>query len=205
VFILLVLAGGLSQVVAFQPAVRTGVLVFAAVAAAALITVWYAAARFASLVRRTVGVLSPNTANAIASLVDTVSDGVRMSARSGQLWRIAGWSFSVWLLSGVAIILTIRALHVPVPWVAGLFVLMVINLGGAIPASPGSIGVYHYLYVLALSVWVADPSAALGAALITHALGVVVTLTLGIVGLARQGISVGRIASMFRPVPLTAK
>jgi glycosyltransferase 2 family protein len=205
VCMLLALAAGLSQVVAFQPAIRTGVLLFAAVAAAALVTIWWAAAWFALLVRRIVGKFSPRVADAIAGLVESVSEGVRTSARSGQLWRIAGWSLLVWTLSGLAIVLAIRALQVPAPWVAGLFVLLVINLGGAIPASPGAIGIYHYVYVLALSVWVTDPSATLGAALVSHALGVVVTLVLGIAGLARQGISVGTLTSMFRPVPLAAK
>jgi uncharacterized membrane protein YbhN (UPF0104 family) len=84
-------------------------------------------------------------------------------------------------------------------------VLLVINLGGAIPASPGAIGVYHYLFVLALSVWVSDPSVALGAAVVSHALGVIVTLLLGVIGLARRGIGFGRLSSMLGPAALTTK
>lgn len=205
VFMLLALAAAMSQVVPFPAAVRTGVMVFALVAAAALVTIWWAAAWFAEVVRAVIGAFSTRAASVIAGLIKSVSQGVRTSARSDQLWRVAAWSFVVWVLSGVSIILTIRALGIDVPWFAGLFALLVINLGGAIPASPGAIGVYHYLFMLALSVWISEPSAALGAAVVSHATGVVVTVLLGMAGLARQDISVGRLRSMFRPVALPAK
>jgi glycosyltransferase 2 family protein len=200
VFMLLAFAGGLSQVVPFPPAVQTGVLLFAAVAAIALVMIWWAAPWFASAIRRVVGIVWPRGGDAIAGFVESMSDGVQTSARSGELVRVAGWSFVVWVLSALAIILVLTALDVPVPWIAGVFALVVINLGGSIPASPGAIGVYHYLFVLAMSVWITDPSVALGTAVVSHALGVVVSVALGIVGLVRQGISVTRLTSMLRPV-----
>ncbi len=205
VFILLMLAAGLSQVVPFPPAVRTGVSLFAVVAVAALVTIWWAADWCSSAARVAIGVFSTRAAGLAAGLIDSVSDGVKASARSNQLWRVAAWSLGVWVVSGIAVILTIRALGIEVPWFAGLFALLVINLGGAIPASPGSIGVYHYVFVLALSVWTPERSTALGAAVVSHAIGAVVTVLLGVVGLARQHISLGRLRSMFQPVVLSAE
>jgi hypothetical protein len=202
VFMLLALAAGMSQVVPFPAAVRTGVFLFALVAVAALVTIWWAAGWFAGVARAVIGVFSTRAASVVAGLIEALAEGVRTSARSDQLWRVGAWSFGVWALSGIAIILTIRALGIDVPWFAALFVLLVINLGGAIPASPGAIGVYHYLFVLALSVWIPEPSAALGAAVVSHAIGVIVTVLLGVAGLARQDISVGRLRSIFRPVVL---
>jgi uncharacterized protein (TIRG00374 family) len=140
-----------------------------------------------------------------ARMIESLAHGVRSSARNGQLLRVIAWSIVIWGLSGLAIILTIQALSVPVPWVAGFFILLLINLGGAIPASPGAIGVYHYLFVLALSVWNVDPSAALGAAVVSHALGMLVTFLLGVSALARRGISAGRVSSIFRQAALTVK
>jgi len=80
-------------------------------------------------------------------------------------------------------------LRLPVPWYAGYVVLMFVNLGAVVPSSPGGIGVYHYLSILALSFWSVDRSAALSFAVVSHALGLLVTATAGFYGLARQGLS----------------
>jgi len=191
--------------VGLAPAVGGGVLAVALVALAALAAIWLAAAWFSSVVRTVLSVVSTKAGAMAASAVDALAEGVRTSARNGQLLRVVGWSIVIWTSSGAAIVLILKALHVPVPWVAGFFVLLVTNLGGAIPASPVAIGVYHYLFVLALSVWLSDPSIALGAAVVSHALGIIVTLLLGVSGLARRGISFGRLSSMFGPAALSTK
>jgi hypothetical protein len=74
-------------------------------------------------------------------------------------------------------------------------VLTVTNLGSAIPSSPGFIGVYHYLAVLALSVWIPDKSEALGYAIGTHGISVLVNILLGCTCLAREGVALQSIAA----------
>jgi Lysylphosphatidylglycerol synthase TM region len=59
----------------------------------------------------------------------------------------------------------IVAFHVPAPPEAALLVLVVTNLGAAIPSSPASLGVYHVLAVLALSVWNIDTTVAVAFAI----------------------------------------
>jgi uncharacterized membrane protein YbhN (UPF0104 family) len=85
----------------------------------------------------------------------------------------------------------VAAFRIPAPWYAGMFVLVVVNFGTAIPSSPGFVGVYHFLAVRALGAWAPDPSAALAYAIGTHALNVVVNVVLGAVYLAREGLTLG--------------
>jgi uncharacterized membrane protein YbhN (UPF0104 family) len=93
------------------------------------------------------------------------------------------------------------AFHLPVPWYAGLFVAVVVNLGGLVPSSPGAIGVYHYLAVLALSPWLHDSGIALGFAIVTHALGLTVVISCGGASLIHQGVSLHAL-SVAKPSPI---
>jgi uncharacterized membrane protein YbhN (UPF0104 family) len=67
-------------------------------------------------------------------------------------------------------------------------VLVVKNLGGAIPSSPGAIGVYEFLAILALSVWIPDRSLALGFAAVTHAANLCLALVLGLAAAWWEGV-----------------
>ncbi|HJU22869.1 MAG TPA: lysylphosphatidylglycerol synthase transmembrane domain-containing protein [Casimicrobiaceae bacterium] len=68
--------------------------------------------------------------------------------------------------------------------VASLLLVVVTNLGAAIPSSPASIGVYHALGVLALSPWHVRFDLALAAVTATHAVTVGVQVALGMLALA---------------------
>jgi len=96
----------------------------------------------------------------------------------------------VWGCSAAAARCNMAAFGVTAPWYAGAFVVVVVNLGGIVPAPPAGIGVYHYLAGLALAPWVANSSIAFAFALVTHAVSVVVVLALGSASLARKGLSI---------------
>lgn len=87
-----------------------------------------------------------------------------------------GWSLGVgftWLV--------LQACHLDLPWSAALMIVVVVNFGVAIPSAPGFIGVMHFLAVLALKPWSVEQSAALGFAVIYHALAFLLTVGLGVV------------------------
>jgi glycosyltransferase 2 family protein len=194
VAMLVTLAVGLSSVVKFPPAIRAGITVFTAVAVASLVAVFVAADRLPSLVSRVVGWVSPGFARRASSALEHVLSGMRTTGGRGSLAGTLLLSACVWLLTGVATLCNLHAFGLPVPWYAAYFLMLVINLGGIIPASPGSIGVYDYLTVLALSVWVADSSVALGFAIVAHAVGLSLVTLLGIGSLATQHESLFRVA-----------
>lgn len=194
VAMLLALAASLSWVVDFPPAIRAGLKVFTAVAAVSLIAVFAASDRLPVLVARVVGLVSAPLGSRLSSSLDSVLTGVRRTAGAKSLAGTLALSVGIWLLSGAAMVCYLRAFGLPVPWYAGYFVMLVVNLGGMIPSSPGGIGVYDYLTVLALSVWMSNASAALAFAVVAHALGLVVATLLGTASLAAQHESLFRVA-----------
>ena len=86
-----------------------------------------------------------------------------------------------WGMLGLYLMIMIIAFRLPAPLAAALLVLVMTNLGAAIPSSPSSLGVYHVLAVLGLSVWHIDTSAAVAFAIGSHALVITLQILIGLV------------------------
>ena len=87
---------------------------------------------------------------------------------------------AVWFLSAVVLVfsvttnyLLLKASGIEVPYVAALFLMVVLRIGEAPPSLPGKLGVFHYLVVLALSVFGVDRTPALSYAFVLYAVAVV--------------------------------
>ena len=89
--------------------------------------------------------------------------------------------------------LVLEACSLHLPWTATLMVVVMVNLGVAIPSAPGFVGVMHFLAVLAISPWATDEAAALGFSVIYHAVPFLITVALGGGFLWKEGIRVGRL------------
>jgi len=86
-----------------------------------------------------------------------------------------------WAMLGLYLMIMIIAFRLPAPLAAALLVLVMTNLGAAIPSSPSSLGVYHVLAVLGLSVWNINTSAAVAFAIGSHALVITLQILIGLV------------------------
>ena len=128
-------------------------------------------------------------ADRITTLLGNFSSGADVLHRPAGFLAVVALSAGVWLAAGAGTLAWVTAFHLEVPWYAGFFVLVMVNLGSAIPSSPGYIGVYHYLAMLALSLWTPDRNAALAYAIGTHALNMLANVGLGSFFLAREGVS----------------
>jgi uncharacterized protein (TIRG00374 family) len=84
-----------------------------------------------------------------------------------------------WAVFGASVMTLVVAFHLPAPAASGLIVVVTTNLGAAIPSLPGSLGVYHFLAVLALSPWQVDTSLAVAFAIVTHAMAIGFHIVLG--------------------------
>ncbi len=102
-------------------------------------------------------------------------------------------TFCAWVVLTAAILLLIRAFDLPVPAAAAVLVIVTTNLGAAIPSSPGNIGIYHFLAVLALSLWTSDRSAAVAFAVAAHLLSIITHIALGLIGAWAEGIQLLRV------------
>lgn len=83
-------------------------------------------------------------------------------------WRAHTISVLVWLVAGSANYFVIRALGLSIPPAAALVVLIVLQLGTAVPVTPGHIGVFEYLVMSTLALYGVPREAALGCGLLLH-------------------------------------
>ncbi len=182
----------LSLLITIPPLVRASVTLFAG-GALALVAVLFVLAgneeRLPCVAAALPGFIPRSIVQRLVGLVARFAGGLRTLRDGWRLAQVLVLSGLAWVLASLGTVVWIAAFHLATPWYAGFFVLGVVNLGGAIPSSPGAIGVYHYLAVLALSVWVRDESAALAYAIGTHGVNMVVNIVLGVGCLVREGVT----------------
>ncbi|HEY3016687.1 MAG TPA: lysylphosphatidylglycerol synthase transmembrane domain-containing protein [Nocardioides sp.] len=189
---LLLLILALSFVVDVPPLVRAGMTMLGGGTLAALIgmaALAMARDRLTGLAERLPRAVPRRPVERMLGLVDQFARGLTVLRDGRQLGQSLALSGLAWAVAGAGMYCWVEAFRLPVPWYAGLFVLAVINLGGSIPSSPGGIGVYHFMAVLALSVWVPDTSAALGFAIGTHGVNLLLNVAIGALCLAKEGLA----------------
>ncbi len=94
----------------------------------------------------------------------------------------------IWGLYAAVNYVLLAAVGAPLSWLAALFLLAVLQLGVAIPSSPGRVGVYHYLAVQALGVFGVDQATAVTYAVLLHLISVMLPAGLGAILAWRSGI-----------------
>jgi uncharacterized protein (TIRG00374 family) len=118
--------------------------------------------------------------------------------RNGRaLGLVLGYTAIIWASNAVFFWLMVRAFHLDVPFTAGILLATVVNLGMAVPSSPGYVGVFEYLTVLTLGLYTAGagtvqhPSApAIAAALALHVFAYGPVTIVGLIYIARAGLNV---------------
>jgi hypothetical protein len=123
------------------------------------------------------------------------AQGLQVTRSVKQMLNVGGLSLLSWVVAGVSMWCFLRAFQLDVSWEAAVLVLVVTNLGGAIPSSPGSIGVYEFLTLLALSVWISDEGAMLGFATVTHVATLGWSVVLGLMATWQEGVRLSTIVS----------
>lgn len=108
---------------------------------------------------------------------------------AGPQLRIAAVSLAIWIVTASTFFFGQLAFHIQAPFWAAVLALAVSNLGMVVPSSPGYIGVFHYLVVLALGAYGVEKEVALGFAVVVHLVGLAPILALGVFSLWRCGIT----------------
>jgi uncharacterized protein (TIRG00374 family) len=99
--------------------------------------------------------------------------------RTAQLLPALAWSVLIWGLYGAVNYTLLVAVGERPSVLIAFFLLAVLQLGVAVPSSPGRLGVYHYLCIQALAVFGVGGPKALSYAIILHLISVVVPVALG--------------------------
>jgi len=117
-------------------------------------------------------------------------------------WQLAlvasGWSLAIWLLATAQLYVIMWAAGLHLPLVAALAVICLTSLGMTVPSSPGYVGVFEYLTVLALGLFGVPREAALGYALLAHALGYVGLIVPGLIAMGVEGFSYASLHARLR-------
>jgi len=117
-------------------------------------------------------------------------NGLAVLRPAGRLRRALLWNLLAWCNYALYMGFILLAVDVPAPPVAaGLVVVVGVSLSAAIPSSPGAIGIYHAIVILALTIWNVPTSTALAFALISHAGAIALHISLGAASASAMGIN----------------
>ena len=126
---------------------------------------------------------------AVIRVLENLVGGLSVLRSLGDLVLVIVWSFAVWLANAASYLLAFRAFGVDVPADAALLLPSIVAFGVAIPNSPGFFGVFEGISRLVLGLFGVAGTTAITFAIGIH-LGWYVPITiLGLVLLARSGLS----------------
>jgi glycosyltransferase 2 family protein len=174
--------------------VKLGGIAAAAVAAGALAVAFVAAGhpeRLGRLALRVERVLPARLAHAVARLVESFTVGLAVMRQPGRLLVALALSLPLWMAIAAGIWLTSLAFHITFPYVASFLVMAVLVVGVAMP-TPGAVGGFHAAYQIAVQAFFGAPDdRAIGAAIVLHAISFLPVTVVGIVFMARDGLTFG--------------
>jgi len=182
-----------------QPAhlarVQAGGLLAAAAAAIALTTAFVAAGHPERLGRwalRVERVLPARLARMVAKFVESFTQGLGVMRQPRRLLVSLALSVPLWLSIAAGIWLTSLAFHITLPYVGSFLVMTILVVGVAMP-TPGAVGGFHAAYQIAVQSFFGAPDdRAVGAAIVLHAVSFLPVTVLGLIFMARDGLSLSR-------------
>jgi hypothetical protein len=170
--------------------------VLALLIAAALVCAWIYARRSGSRAHQATIGLRPRLRRVASGLVR----GTAAALRPAILARAIGLSLVSWGAFAVGVWAAGAALDLTISPLEALFVTAVVNLGVAIPSSPGFVGTYQWLAIAALGLFSVSRTDAFALSILLHASWFVPTTLAGL-GLAAWAGASWRPASAGRRAP----
>jgi hypothetical protein len=195
VLMLLGFGAALAVLMPIPPIVQAALLTLFVAAVALALVLWLGGGGPLGIVRRWIARIAGPASSPVTMFTRFV-DGIAAVRHEGRVAPALVAALLVWSCSAAAAACNLAAFGIQAPWYAGAFVVIVVNLGGLVPAPPAGIGVYDFLAMLALSPWASDSSTAFAFALVTHAVSVAVVMTLGSASLVRKGLSLAAVRRM---------
>lgn len=199
VFVLWVRPGSLAGDPSLFTRVKAGGAIAGAAAAAGL-AVFFALAghpdRLGRAALQVERVLPARLAQMVASFVATFAQGLAVMRQPGRLFVSLLLSFPLWMSIAAGIWLASLAFHMTFSYLGSFLVLTLLVVGVAMP-TPGAVGGFHTMYKFAVTTFfgVANDRA-VGAAIVLHAASFVPVTLLGLVFMAREGLSFGRMREL---------
>jgi uncharacterized protein (TIRG00374 family) len=199
VFVLVVDPGSLSADSATYARVKTGGLLAAAGAVAGLGIFFLLAGhpeRLGAWALRLERVLPARLASIVAHFVEGFAQGLAVMRRPAHLLGSIALSFPLWLSIALGIYITSHAFHMTFSYLGSFLVMTLLVVGVAMP-TPGQVGGFHEMYKLAVMTFFGVPKdTAVAGAIVLHAVSFVPVTLLGLVFMAKEGLSFGSMRQM---------
>lgn len=180
-------------------AVRLGGLVMVPVGVGILVAMFVMAGhpeRLHGLMLKAERVLPARLARAVAGFARTFAQGLAVVRRPSRLGLALGWSLVVWLTIAAQIWAVARAFSIALPFTGSFLITAMLVVGVALP-TPGGVGGTHEAFRLGVtSFYGANNDAAIGAAILQHAMNFAPVTLLGLWFLARDGMNLSRLREL---------
>jgi uncharacterized protein (TIRG00374 family) len=172
----------------------------AAAGAGALVVVVWAMAnhpeRLAALTAWSTGSLPTALGGRIATAVEHFGVGLSVARTPGQFFVALAYSLPVWILGAAEVWAVTTAFGMTLPFAGSFLIQALLVIGVAVP-TPGGVGSFHEAYRFGMTSFFAAPNAsAVAAAIVVHALSFVPVVILGLIFMAQDGLTLGRLRSM---------
>jgi uncharacterized protein (TIRG00374 family) len=194
---------GIADPAMLPPALLRGIEVSSALAGAVAIALmgvmWVLAThpeRIGGLVFAMARVLPHAVADRLAGLARTFSGGFAVAREPRALAAAVAWSFPLWLAIAAEAWLVTIAFDIAMPFTGTFLLQALLVIGVAVP-TPGAVGSYHEAYRIGVTTFFGAPEdTAVAAAIVTHAISYLPVVLTGIVFMAQDGLSFGRIKAL---------
>jgi glycosyltransferase 2 family protein len=128
----------------------------------------------------------------------TFGEGLAIVRQPARLAVALLWSLPLWLSIAAGIWFVSHAFRVDLPFSGSFLIMALLVIGVAVP-TPGGVGGFHYFYRLGATVFYgAENEPAIGAAIVLHAVSFVPVAIVGLIFLAQEGLSLGRVGQLVR-------
>jgi uncharacterized protein (TIRG00374 family) len=168
-------------------------------AAGLMLVMWTLAShpeRIGAIVFALARVLPHRIAHQLASIVSTFSGGFALARRPRELATALLWSFPLWVCYATEAWLVSLAFDIDVPYAGSFLIQSFLVIGVAVP-TPGGVGSFHEAYRLgATTFFGASDEAAVAAAIVLHAIGIVPVILVGGLFMAQDGLSLSGLKTL---------
>jgi uncharacterized protein (TIRG00374 family) len=179
--------------------IKVSATIGAAVAATLFVVMWILAThpeRIGGIAAALARVLPGKLSNRIGHLASTFSNGFAAARNIRPLLFATFWSFGIWIVIAAQAWTVTVAFGIPMPFPGTFLLQAMLVIGVAVP-TPGGVGSFHEAYRLGVTTFfAASRDQAVAAALLTHLIAFIPPVLGGILFMAQDGLSFGRLGAM---------
>lgn len=146
-------------------------------------------ARLGQTLTRLGQVLPSALAGLLGRIGEKFAKGLGAIRRPSRLLGALVWSFPLWLCIGLGIWAVTMAFRLPVPFTGSFLLIALLVIGVAVP-TPGAVGGFHEMFRFGLTMFFGvSNTAAVGSAIVLHALSIGPALLLGLLFAGQEGLN----------------